>query len=96
MGDLYTKVVLKRYVVHWEELGLKLGLTNDQLEPISYDNQHNPKRAQNCCTAMFKEWLRIVPSPTWGKLSDAINEIITNTGSAPKTGNYISNNNSVF
>ena len=84
MGDLYTEVVHKRYVVHWEELGLKLGLTNDQIETISYNNQHNPKRAQNCCTAMFKEWLRVDPAPTWGKLSDAVHEIKV----ALKTGKY--------
>ena len=83
MGDLYTEVVHKRYVIHWEELGLKLGLTDYHIESISYNNKRNPNRAQDCCTAMLKEWLRVAPSPTWGRLSDAINEIEV----ALKTGN---------
>ena len=92
MGDLLTKVVHKQYAIHWKELGLKLGLTNDQMEIISYNNRYNPHRAQDCCTAMLQEWLKVVPLPTWGKLSDAINEIETgdeieiNTGVAYRTG----------
>ena len=76
MYDLHAKVIHRQYAVHWKRLGLKLGLTNDRMETISYNNKHNPNRAQDCCTAMFEEWLKDVPSPTWGKLSDAINEIM--------------------
>ena len=90
MEDLYTEVLHKRYVAYWEELGLKLCLTNDLIETISYNNKHNPDKAQDCCAAMLREWLKVVPLPTWGKLSDAINEIMANTDAAPKTGNYIS------
>ena len=92
MSDLYAKVIRKQFAIHWKRLGLKLGLTNDLMEIISYNNIHNPNRAQDCCTAMFVEWLKDVPSPTWGKLSDAINEIMTggeidvNTSVADRTG----------
>ena len=77
MGDLYTEVIHKRYVIYWEALGSKLGLTNDQIVIISDNNKNNPKKAQDCCTAMLREWLRIDPLPSWGKLNDAINKIET-------------------
>ena len=77
MADLHSKVIHKQFAVHWKKLGLKLGLSNDRMEIISYNHKHSPNRAQDCCTAMFEEWLRDVPSPTWGLLSDAINEIMT-------------------
>ena len=77
MSDLHAKVIHKQFAVHWKRLGLRLGLTNDRMEIISHNNMHNPNRAEYCCTAMFEEWLKDVPSPTWGKLSDAINEIMT-------------------
>ena len=77
MADLHSKVIQKQFAINWERLGLKLGLTNDQMEIISYNHKHSPNRAQDCCTAMFEEWLRDVPSPTWGLLSDAIIEIMT-------------------
>lgn len=77
MNDLHTKVIQKQFAVHWKRLGLKLGLSNDRMEIISYNYKHSPNRAQDCCIAMFEEWLRDVPSPTWGLLSDCIIEIMT-------------------
>lgn len=37
---------------------------------------------------MLKQWLKEVPSPTWGKLSDAIKEIEAEINITPETGNY--------
>ena len=79
--DLLSRVVYK-YAVHWEQLGLELGLERYNIDTISYNNKHNPNRAEDCCAAMLKQWLREIPLPTWGKLRDAIKKITS------KTGNY--------
>ena len=72
--DLYLSVV-PQYAVHWEALGIALGLEQHHLEIISQDNAHNPKRTEDCCKAMLLKWLKEIPSPTWDKLDDAINLI---------------------
>ena len=84
MRDLHATIVHKQYAIYWKELGSKLGLANHRIEIISNDNKYNPSSTKDCCIAMLEEWLaRDVYLPTWGKLSDAINEIEV----ALKTGN---------
>jgi len=34
-----------------------------------------PNRAVDACREMLSMWLRTVPSPTWGKLDDAIKSL---------------------
>lgn len=89
MPSLLDRIVHKQYAIHWKELGLKLGLVDHQINKISYNNKHNPDRAKDCCTAMLEQWLQEVPSPTWGKLNDAIKEIEAAIFT-PGTGTYIS------
>ena len=90
MGDLYTQIIHKRYVTYWEKLGSKLGLTNDRIEIISESNKYNPNRIHDCCTTMLKEWLKIDPLPSWGKLNDVINKIETViNNNSPKIGKAI-------
>ena len=72
MVDLHLGVV-PRYAVHWETIGAILGLEKHHLEVISQNNAYNPKRTEACCIAMLQKWLDNIPSPTWGKLDDAIN-----------------------
>ena len=43
------------------------------MDIISQNNAFNPNRMQDCCIAMLQKWLNDIPSPTWGKLDDAIN-----------------------
>ena len=76
MPNLITYVV-NQYAIHWKVLGIKLGLEDHQIEEISYNNKYNPNRAQDSCIDMLRLWLKAVLSPTWGKLSDAINEVIS-------------------
>ena len=88
LSSLLGGIVHERYAIHWEILGLKLGLTDHHINTISHNNKHNPNRAKDCCTAMLKLWLKEVPSPTWGKLNDAIKEIEA-SNFTPETGTYI-------
>ena len=78
MRELYSKVIHKQYAIHWKELGSKLGLQDHVISIISSNNKYNPNATQDCCIAMFEEWLKVIPSPTWGKLNDAIEEIEAN------------------
>lgn len=61
----------------WDHLGALLGLTHSQLAIIQADNAYNSKRTEACCIAMLCKWLELEPSPTWGKLDDAIKLLTT-------------------
>jgi len=56
-------------------LGAQLGLKQYHLASISVDNAYNPNRTEGCCKVVLAKWLKIDPSPTWGKLEDAVNII---------------------
>jgi len=64
------------------------------LATISASNAYNPNRIIDCCRKMLAQWLREIPSPSWGKLDDAINNIKpltispAPTVSGDPTGNY--------
>ena len=91
MTDLHSNIV-RQYAVQWERLGLELGLQDYDIANISKDNEHNPNRSVTCCRAMLEQWLREIPSPTWGKLDDAIKNIKLPSAISPvstdKEGNY--------
>ena len=74
MGDLHTHIVLQ-YAAQWEMLGLELGLKQNDIAKISENNARHPRGIELCCAAVLKEWLRKIPSPTWGKLDSAIKKI---------------------
>ena len=74
MLDLYNSVI-EPYAAKWERLGTLLGLEYHKIENISKNNAYNPDRAVNCCCTMLKEWLDNAPSPTWGKLEDAVKKL---------------------
>ena len=88
MPSLLGRIVHERYAIHWEKLGMKLGLADHHINMISDNNKYNPNRVEDCCTAMLKQWLKEVPLPTWGKLNDAIKEVEA-PNCIPETGMYI-------
>ena len=71
MKDLNRHVVVQQ-AANWERLGLKLGLKEYHTASISKDNEDCPNRSVACCRAMLEQWLSETPSPTWGKLQDAV------------------------
>ena len=83
--SLLDRIVHKQYAVHWKELGLKLGLADHQINTISYNNRYNSNSAKDCCYAMLEQWLKEIPSPTWGKLNDAVKDIEA-ANFTPETG----------
>ena len=74
MGDLHSHIVIQ-YAAQWEILGLELGLKDTEVAKISENNARHPRGIELCCAAILKEWLRKIPSPTWGKLDNAIKKI---------------------
>ena len=74
LAELYHDVVQK-YSVHWEDLGIKLGLKNHDIDVISQDNAFNPDRTKACCKSVLKKWLQIDSRATWGKVKDAISTV---------------------
>jgi len=72
--DLERKIV-GRCGSYWEKLGLKLGLAEHVIDNISMDHAYHPERSVACCREVLVQWLRQLPSPTWGKLEDAINKV---------------------
>ena len=90
MPDLRTYII-EQQAANWEKLGLKLGLEQHLINMFSKDNSHNPNRSADCCKAVLQRWLDDIPSPTWGKLNDAIKEIQLPTirlDSTDKGGNH--------
>ena len=65
-------IAMKPYAVHWEDIGLKLGLKYYENEIISHDHKNDLNRAETCCRAMLVKWLENAKSPSWGKLDDVI------------------------
>ena len=89
MRDLHSNIV-RQYVAQWERLGLELGLSDYDIANISKDNEHNPNRSVSCCASVLEQWLKVIPSPTWGKLDDAVKKIKLSTSpmSNNKRGNH--------
>ena len=88
MRDLRSNYVTQ-YAAQWERLGLELGLKEYHIANISENNARHPRRVEECCAAVLEQWLRVTPSPTWGKLEDAVKNIkLSSTTSHEKGGNH--------
>ncbi|XP_065889566.1 uncharacterized protein [Dysidea avara] len=74
IAELHRDVVPK-YAVHWEDLGVMLGLKDYDISVISRNHSFNPNRTIDCCKSMLKKWLETDTGATWGKLRDAINTV---------------------
>ena len=69
------KDVVPQYAIHWEDLGIKLGLEKHHIDTISHNNAYNPNRTVACCKSMLTKWLEIDCSATWDKIRNAIRSI---------------------
>ena len=60
----------------WKDLGMELvGFgSNDALDVI----EHNNRDVTECCSAMFKLWLRRNPTASWRKLIQALRNMLLN------------------
>ena len=74
MRDLYENIVTQ-YAARWKELGSELGLKDYKIDNIQQNNARHPRHVEECCKAVLLQWLKEIPSPSWGKLDDAIVKI---------------------
>ena len=61
--------IIHQYAGHWKDLGALLGLEDYHVENIAKDYFSH---SVDACREMLMMWLKHDPSPTWGKLADAI------------------------
>ena len=64
--------IIHQYASHWKDLGALLGLEDYHIANIAKDY---PCDSVDACRKMLMLWLQHVPSPTWGKLDDAITSL---------------------
>ena len=55
--ELISRLVVPRVSSRWNYVGLQLGVSPERLEVI--EGEH--KRKEDCCTALFTDWLRGAP-----------------------------------
>ena len=78
LRDLYN-IVTPDYAFQWRTIGEHLEITNGVLNTINHDNHH---KAEDCCNAVWEEWLNIDASATWFKVIQVIDAIIGGKASA--------------
>ena len=55
--ELLSRLVVPRVSSRWNYIGLQLGMSPERLEVI--EGEH--RRKEDCCTALFTDWLRGPP-----------------------------------
>ena len=68
-----SRNVIRQHAAHWETLGAELGLKDYNIANIGRDY---PNRAEDACREMLMMWLQDLPSPTWGRLDDAVKSLM--------------------
>jgi len=74
LKDLHN-LVTPEHGAKWKEIGRSLGLPDGRLGIIDHDNDH---RAEDCCNAVWQEWLDIDSNASWKKVILAIDLILSN------------------
>ena len=79
-----STLVTELYEIYekWRELGIKLGLTNEELKSI--ENDHG-QYSDRCLIHVLDKWLKITNFPTWTDIVDVLNsEEISEPGIATR------------
>ena len=74
LKDLHN-IVTPDYAVHWRMFGTHLGIRSGVLDTIDHDCQH---KAEDCCNAVWEEWLNIDANAAWCTLIRIVDSIIAN------------------
>ena len=60
--------------LHWEDLGILLGIDSDLLNIIASDNLHDSKK--KCLCELLQIWLKkYSPPPSWTAIADAVDKL---------------------
>ena len=68
LKDLHN-IITPNYAARWRAIGTQLGLKNGLLDTIDYNH---PRNAENCCNAVFEEWLDNDHMASWNKIIEAV------------------------
>ena len=71
LKDLYN-IVTPDYAVHWRMFGTHLGIRSGILDTIDHNNKH---KAEDCCDAVWEEWLNNDAEAAWCKLIRIVDSI---------------------
>ena len=82
LKDLYQHVT-PQYAADWEVIGTLLGLPSGELKAIEAGY---PTNVRWCCNQMFKKWLEVDPTASWGKLFTVIESPAVSNGKAVDKG----------
>ena len=86
MEDL-RRYFVSNYAAKWKRLAQELGVKKEDIDDISNNNSHLPKK---CCNAMLDQWQKETRSSSWrSKLCDAIKNIKQSSATShDKEGNH--------
>ena len=71
MVPLLKDLVLVQ-VAEWYDLGLQLGVEDEELDVIK---KNNPGNLRACKREMFRKWLRITANPSYQQLVEALKAV---------------------
>ena len=71
MKDLHN-LVSPEHAASWRNIGASLGLSCGLLNIIEYDYHH---KAEDCCNAVWEQWLDMGGTATWHKVIQAIDSL---------------------
>lgn len=72
LKDLFN-IVTPDYAVHWKTIGAHLKISNGLLATIGHDNHH---KAEDCCNAVWEEWLNIDFFASWYKVIRIVDTVV--------------------
>ena len=73
LKDLHN-IVTPDYAIHWRIFGTHLKIKSGVLDTIYHDYQH---KAEDCCNAVWEEWLNIDTNAVWSKLITIVDLYLT-------------------
>ena len=63
-------LVTPDYAAYWRAIGKQLGLKSGLLDTIDYNY---PRQAEDCCNAVWEQWLDLDTTVSWSKVIEALN-----------------------
>jgi len=71
LKNIYN-IITPHYGAHWRAIGKHLGMETGLLDIIDHDHHH---RAEDCCNAVWEQWLDIDTTASWGKVMKVIESL---------------------
>ena len=73
MKDIHN-LITPYYAASWRTIGTHLGLQKGLLDIIDYNHPH---QAEECCNAVWEQWLDMDTAATWRKVMEAVEVVVS-------------------